>query len=655
MVANTDMNLIKNGSFEEFDANAAANYTTWWGARSLAGWTLEGVQKDKTNWFEIANSGVRGVNTTSGSKWLDMDASNGNIAVNQTVEGVEAGKSYTLSVKLASSNYGEGVDIYWGGVKLANIVPTKATMETVTFTVTGMEDAALNTLRLVGTGVSNGLGVSIDEVSLVQNADGFFAEDDASFYIDAVHEGTANAQYFEAGAGSGRQFINNFDAAFDHIQIRANLATSWADLQQKATIYQSGASAVIEFHNESEVIILTQFDVQKLGPALFTFDAPAVTTAVEGKNLINNGSFESVGGNTKMNWGYGATVIDGWTLGGTAKTGTNWFEMHSSGVRGVSAADGKYWLDMDASNGNIAVTQAVKGVEAGRYYTVSFSVAASSSGNMVDVFWAGQKIATVTPDGSKMQEFSFVVEGYSNASQNVLSFNSIGAADGYGVSLDNVRMFAHESVLPTPDVFTFGLGSGRMYVTDFNLGFDKVSVRADLASSFDDLMSQASAYQDGRTTIIEFHNGREVIVLPQFDVSQLSADMFTFEKPSRSTDMQGVSRQINGTEKDDVLIAGAGDQTFDGGEGFDIITGGLGADSFIYKATSGHDFIADFNGSEDRIVMSADIAKSFDELLEVGAIYQDGKSTQIEVGEGMMITLYGVDAKTVSADWFIFS
>jgi Ca2+-binding RTX toxin-like protein len=655
MTTGVSGNLIQNGSFEEFDAAASVNNASWWGVRSLAGWNLEGVQKDKTNWFEVVNSGQRGINSTSGTHWLDMDAAGTPMAINQTVQAIEAGKTYTLSVKLASSSYGEGVDIYWGGVKLANIVPTSVTMETVTFTVTGSADAAQNTLRLVGTGSANGVGVAIDDISLVKNADGFAPDDAPEFYINAIHEGTSDAQYFEVGTNSGRQFVNNFDVTEDRIRVRSDLATSWADLQTKSVIYQSGASTVVEFHNDSEVFVLTQFQASKLGVSSFIFDVPAASAVVTGANLVRNGSFEVIGNAARMGWGVASTTLDGWTLAGTARSGSNWFEVVSTKHRGVDAAEGKYWLDMDASSGNIGISQNIAGVEAGRYYTMSFNAAASTTGNSVDVFWAGSKIGTVTPDGKTMQSFSFVVEGYADVALNKLSFNSVGVVDGIGVSLDNVRMFAHQGIIETPDVFSFGLGSGRLYVTDFQIGFDSIVIKADLVSNFDELMSEAAVYQDGRATIIEFNNGRESIVLPQFDMNNLSPEMFTFSKPLRSGEMMGVESQLNGTEKDDTIIAGAGSQTIDGSAGFDILTGGLGADSFIYNAKSGHDFITDFNGAEDRIVMSMDLVKSFDHLLEVGAIYQDGKSTQVEIGEGQLITLYGVDAKTVTADWFVFA
>jgi Ca2+-binding RTX toxin-like protein len=649
-------NLVTNGSFEDLDLATATARGEWWSSRSIAGWVLEGTQRDGTNWFEIVQSGHRGVVTEYGSKWLDMDASSGNIAIRQQVANVEAGKSYTLFVTLASSGKGDGVDIFWGGVKLANIVPAGLAMETYSVVVTGYADAALNTIRLAGTGSANGIGVSLDDVSLVRNPDPIEVDPSVPFVINAMHEGTVNADAYKYGAGSGREFFINFDERQDRIYINKNLATSWADLQSKAAIYQSEGSTVVEFKNGTEVFVLTQFDVSKLGPSAFVFEgATSISSKTVGGNLIQNGSFEKIGTSVSNGWGLGALALDGWSLAGTATQGSNWFEMHSSGVRNVAASDGKYWLDLDASSGNISVSQHVNGIDAGRFYTVTFSAASSKAGNAVDVSWDGQKLGTVIPTGTGMQEFSFVVEGHAGATLNNLTFSGTGSADGYGVSLDNVRMFAHETVVETADVFSFGLGSGRMYAANFDVGRDIIIIKSNLFENFEQFKTHTAIYQDGKSTIIEFDNGREVIVLPQFDAGKISAEMFKFEGASKVTDSRGRGDLHNGTEGNDTIICGAGNQTIDGGVGFDILTGGVGADKFMFNAKSGHDFITDFTAGEDRIVISRELADSFEALMKTSAVYQDGHSTQIEFAGGQLITLYGVEAARVSAEWFAFA
>jgi Ca2+-binding RTX toxin-like protein len=651
-------NLITNGSFEQFDEAAAAAKGDWWGVRTMPGWVLEGTQKDNSNWFEIVKSGHRGIVTEYGSRWLDMDASSGNIAIRQTVAGVEAEKAYTLFLTLASSGKGDGIDVFWGGKKIASIVPDKLEMQTYTFTVTGNAVPDANTLRLVGTGAANGIGVSLDDVSLVRNPDPVEVDTSIPFIINAINEGTVNTDTYKFGAGSGREFFVNFDAAVDRVVIRSDLARSWAELQANATIYQNQGSTVIEFNNGSETMVFIQTDASKLGPASFIFEGtPSVATKTVGGNLIKNGSFENFAAATSVtnSWGIGSLAIDGWTLDGTPKQGSNWFEMHTSGQRSVAAADGKFWLDLDASSGNISMSQQVAGVEEGRFYTLTFNAASSRTGNSMDVFWDGQKIGSVAPTGTAMQEFSFVVEGHRALDMNRLSFSGTGAADGYGVSLDNVRLFAQETVAQKADIFNFGLGSGRQYVTNFDVGRDLIVIRGDMFENFDQMMRHAAVYQDGRSTYLEFDNGREMIVLTMFDKEKLSAEMFKFEAAGRVTESRNRADYRTGTDGEDTILCGTGSQIIDGGAGFDVLSGGVGRDRFVFNAKSGHDFITDFVGGEDLLVIGKDLAVDFKDLLEHGAIYQDGVSTQIEFAEGQRITLYRVDVATVSADWFVFA
>jgi Ca2+-binding RTX toxin-like protein len=650
-------NLIANGSFELFDETAAAAKGDWWGVRALPGWTLEGTPKDNTNWFEIVKSGHRGVTTEYGSRWLDMDASSGNIALRQQVAGVETGKQYTLFVTLASSAKGEGLDIFWGGQKIKSIVPDSAVMQTYSIVVTGFDTPELNTLRLVGTGAVNGIGVSLDDVSLVRNPDPVEVDPSIPFVINRMNDGTVNVDNYKYGAESGREFFINFDTGTDKIHVLGDLAKSWAELQAKAAIYQSEGSTVVEFHDGKNVMVFTQTDVSKLGPQSFIFvDAPSVSTKTVGGNLIRNGSFESLTGakTEALAWGIGAYNLEGWTLSGTVKQSSNWFELHSSGRRDVAASDGKYWLDMDASSGNLTVSQQVQGMEEGRYYTLTFSAASSRTGNSVDVFWDGVKVGSVTPAGLAMQDFSFVVEGHVGTDMNRLSFAGVGTADGYGVSLDNVRLVAHETVGQTAEIHKFGLGSGRQYVTNFDVGVDVIVIRSDLFENFEQFMANSAIYQDGKTTIIEINNGQDLIILPQFDMGKVSAEMFKFEGEYKPTDSRGRADMRFGTEDDDTLIAGAGSQTFDGGAGFDIITGGVGRDKFYFHAKSDRDFITDFTAGEDVLVVSRDLADSYEALLKTGAIYQDGNSTQVEFANGQLITLYGVNAEKASAEWFAF-
>jgi hypothetical protein len=208
------------------------------------------------------------------------------------------------------------------------------------------------------------------------------------------------------------------------------------------------------------------------------------------------------------------------------------------------------------------------------------------------------------------------------------------------------------------DVFNFGLGSGHIYVTDFDTHTDQIFIKADLFSNFDEMMSRVAVYQDETSTVIELHNGADIITMTHFSINDLSADMFVFEAETVTTNPQDHSTVAlieHGSNFDDTLIFGSGDQMIDPGQGFDVVTGGEGRDTFIFGAMSGHDFIVDFKAGEDRIQIDSDLASGFADLLDHASIYQDGGATQIEFSGGQMVTLYDTSAKLASADWFSFS
>ncbi len=202
------------------------------------------------------------------------------------------------------------------------------------------------------------------------------------------------------------------------------------------------------------------------------------------------------------------------------------------------------------------------------------------------------------------------------------------------------------------DLFTFKPGMGHVYVTDFDKGVDQILVTSDSFSSLAEMLAHSVAYQDEGSTVIEFRNGTDVLVLTHFSVEQLSADMFTFEP---QTVAAHETQMIEGTDGNDVIDLGSGDHIVDAGAGFDVITGGSGSDTFVFGVNSGHDFIVDFKPHDDHIRIEAGLADSFDHLLDHAALYQDGGSTQIEFAGGQLITLYNTSAASVTADWFVFA
>ncbi|MEH2513812.1 glycerophosphoryl diester phosphodiesterase [Nitrobacteraceae bacterium AZCC 1564] len=195
----------------------------------------------------------------------------------------------------------------------------------------------------------------------------------------------------------------------------------------------------------------------------------------ENPNLIINGSFEDLTGvNDPATWGYRndkPAVIAGWTDIGTAKK----IELHGPHAQDttnnpVDAADGKYYIDtVGASAGtNIKLAQTVQGVEAGRTYKLTFSLAdgdKSHSDQGVNVYWGGKLVYSTSPgfdpatgtiapgaaagqptppNGQTWQEIAVYVTGGETANggvANQLVFEGTGNASGNnGAELDDVSL-----------------------------------------------------------------------------------------------------------------------------------------------------------------------------------------------------------------------
>jgi Ca2+-binding RTX toxin-like protein len=105
---------------------------------------------------------------------------------------------------------------------------------------------------------------------------------------------------------------------------------------------------------------------------------------------------------------------------------------------------------------------------------------------------------------------------------------------------------------------------------------------------------------------------------------------------------------VFGGQNNDVLYGEAGDDVLTGDLGNDTLFGGAGADRFAMLDTGGQDTVGDFNfGEGDRI------------QLPTGASYSvgtatDGSAVISFAGGAASLTLTGVAAASVQADWIVF-
>ena len=169
---------------------------------------------------------------------------------------------------------------------------------------------------------------------------------------------------------------------------------------------------------------------------------PSSYEAPVGENLVLNSSFEEHG---KLNHGSWGTFdkIPGWQ----ASSGAIEIQAkHHGGTAG--AEDGKAFLELDA-HGNSSVFQDIMTGSEGNF-KLSFSFSAREGGkggadvaanNKTEVYWGGEKIATITADQKGWEPHEFELPSGLNENEFTrLEFKSVGTSDGYGGLIDNVSV-----------------------------------------------------------------------------------------------------------------------------------------------------------------------------------------------------------------------
>ena len=227
-------------------------------------------------------------------------------------------------------------------------------------------------------------------------------------------------------------------------------------------------------------------------------------------------------------------------------------------------------------------------------------------------------------------------------------------------------------------------------ITDFEVGVDSIEL-----SGFSNItdVSQLSFNSAGNNLIMDLGQNRLVVFEGLTDPSEFqandislvgSARTLTFNETPTSLQLSDASeRYVNveattgqtvgtgngavnvvltgsgddnlfGAQGDDTLLGGAGSDNLRGGLGNDVLTGGEGADLFRFSAAefSGPslDQITDFTISEDSIELTGFGFSSVDDLTFISTPLGEG----IEIGQGQLILLSGVDTNNLTDGDFVF-
>ena len=183
------------------------------------------------------------------------------------------------------------------------------------------------------------------------------------------------------------------------------------------------------------------------------------------------------------------------------------------------------------------------------------------------------------------------------------------------------------------DTFVFsGLNSGADTIADFDAGQgDRIDLTAFEASlTWQDV--QAATTDMGGSAVIDLSAwGGGTITVTGVDPADLTAEMFVLD-------------DFVGTDGDDIIEGTAADNR---------LTGGEGADTFVFGPGHGNDTITDFTGGTDNIDLSAFTGiTSVDDLV----YWQDGNDTVIFTGHhgGGTIVLQNVSPGDLSPSDFTF-
>ncbi|WP_162944043.1 MULTISPECIES: VCBS domain-containing protein [unclassified Rhizobium] len=164
-------------------------------------------------------------------------------------------------------------------------------------------------------------------------------------------------------------------------------------------------------------------------------------------NLLVDGDFAHATASAWTNGGgfIWATEGTGWTISGTepGQTGVRLEEI-ASNYNGVTSSNGAPMVDLGASPGNIAISQAVHGLTDGASYVLSFEYGTPANGTAaVQVWWNGTLVDTLTPTPGAGPMSTISLALTAQGSDNTISFVEVGtASDNTGTYLANVSLTA---------------------------------------------------------------------------------------------------------------------------------------------------------------------------------------------------------------------
>lgn len=180
----------------------------------------------------------------------------------------------------------------------------------------------------------------------------------------------------------------------------------------------------------------------------FDDDGPAPFTAAASNSAVNGLFFDGFISNSP-DWGVGSGyaigTAGGWTLSPSSVEGAGspQLEKVGDGYRGADSPSNSVMVDMEASPGNMQISQDLN-LAAGETYTVTFEAgmvtdASLANTAILEVYWGATLLGTIVPTPGVLQNYSFQILG--TGAPQALTFKEVGdAGDNTGTYLANIKV-----------------------------------------------------------------------------------------------------------------------------------------------------------------------------------------------------------------------
>jgi glycerophosphoryl diester phosphodiesterase len=642
-------NLIVNGSFEDL---TGVNDPATWGYRNdkpaaIAGWTdINTTKKIELHGPHAQDTVNNPVNAADGKYYIDtVGSSNGsNIKLAQTVQGVEAGRTYKLTFSIAdgdAAHSDQGMNVYWGGKLVYSTSP-------------GF-DPATGTIA-AGAGAGQAMpanGQTWQEITVYVTGG------------ETANGGTANQLVFQ---GTGNASGNN-GAELDDVSLRAVNSAPVAVNDTLPTVNADGHSVLIK------VADLLGNDTDADHDAL---TITAVSSAVGGTVTIDKDGIHFVpasGFTGEASFQY--TVSDG--QGGTSTAHASFdvngvpVTVNDSGevhVRDTATFDLVH-NDTDVEDGHPHLTGfSVTGVNGAN---VSIDAATSAfhivNGQLV---YDGGDIFSSVPDGQQATvTINYTAtdnDGAHSDGQFVLTIDGLHPMTGTsgGDVMSDTAGADHMMAGDGSDIIFSYTGND---VIDAGAGNDTVMLQAGdkvvNGGDGNDTINGGSGNSvlngdGGNDTIIGGAGNETINGGDGNDTLMSGAGNNTVSGGEGNDNLFGGagSSTLKGDAGNDTINGGLGNERIDGGAGNDSLLGGGGSDTFVFKTGYGHDTVYDFQAQgtgHDVIELDHNVFANFDALMASGAVHDAAGGVDITYQDGSTLTLSGVTKASLKVDDFHFA